>query len=107
MQPQNTGQGQQSQMIKTPEMNEKDILQDMLSMEKYLANGYNVAVSEMSNKPLFDVQMQLLQNTHNAQRQIFDLMYQKGFYQIASAQPQQIQQKAQEYTKDKSQFPFS
>lgn len=106
-QPQNQmtiGQGQQQT---GPEMVDQDYMNDILELQKYLANGYNVAVNEASNDQLYQVQIKHLQEIHQAQRNIYKLMNAQGWYPIEPAQPDKIMQKAQQFASYRSQFPYS
>lgn len=106
-QPQNQmvqGQGQQQT---GSEMVDRDYLNDTLALEKYLANGYNIATIEASNDQLYQVQLKHLQEIHQAQRNLFNLMNSKGWYQVEPAQSDKIMQKAQQFASYRSQFPYS
>lgn len=93
--------------VKTPEINDRDRLNEILSTEKYLANGYNMACNEASNESLYRVQLQLLNEIHDAQRNLFNLMQQKGWYKIEAENANKISQKAQQFANYRTQFPYS
>ncbi|SFI87537.1 spore coat protein [Thermoflavimicrobium dichotomicum] len=93
--------------IKGPEMNDRDRINDLLAFEKYLASGYNTAANEASNEQLFQVQMNLLNDIHRAQHDLFNLMQQKGWYKVEAAQMNQISQKAQQFANYRTQFPYA
>ncbi|WAH36395.1 spore coat protein [Alicyclobacillus dauci] len=99
---QNQGQSQNNQ---TPQMNDRDYMNDVLSTEKYLSDGFNVAVREASHQGLFQDMMQVLMQTQQNVRDVFDLMYQKGWYKVESANPQQVTQTATQFQSYKNQFP--
>jgi spore coat protein CotF len=92
--------------VKGPEINDRDIINDMLAMEKYMAAGYNTAVNEASNQQLFDIQLQLLNEVHRAQRDLFNLMHQKGWYKLEAAEQNKVTQKAKQFANYRSQFPY-
>lgn len=100
-----TGQGQQQ--LKTAEMNDRDFANDILELQKYLSTGYNIAVNEASNDSLYQVQLKHLQEIHQAQRDIFNLMNSKGWYKIEQASMDKVTQKAQQFASYRSQFPYS
>lgn len=91
--------------VKGPEMNDRDRINDILAMEKYLSNGYNVGLNEMQNPVLRQVIQSILNDVHTTQFQIFDQMFQKGWYKMTVADPQEIQQKHTQFSNYSSQFP--
>jgi spore coat protein CotF len=92
--------------VKGPQMNDRDRINDVLAMEKYLANGYNTAVNEAGNPALFQAQLQILNEVHQAQRDLFNLMHQKGWYKTEAANTNQITQKTQQFANYRTQFPY-
>lgn len=93
--------------VKGPQMNDRDFINEILATEKYLASGYNVAVNEASTQELFQTQLQMLTEVHQAQRDVFNLMNQKGWYKIDTADMNKISQKAQQFANYRTQFPYS
>ena len=85
---------------RTQGMTDRDRLQDMLSSEKFLANNWSVSGSEMVQQELFQDTMQFLNEVHGAHRQLFQVMNQKGWYQIDQADQQQISQAASQFTQN-------
>jgi spore coat protein CotF len=73
---------------------DKDRLNDMLSCEKFLSSNWSSAANEMVQQELFQDTLQFLNETHNAQRQLFQVMQQKGWYQTDQASQQQVSQTA-------------
>lgn len=92
--------------VKGPEMNDRDFINDILAMEKYLSNGYNTAVHEASTEQLYQLQMNHLTAVHEASRKLFGIMHQKGWYKTDAAQSMQIQQKTQQFANYRTQFPY-
>nr|WP_244527587.1 spore coat protein [Lihuaxuella thermophila] len=93
--------------VKGPEMNDRDLINDVLAMEKYLANGYNTAVNEASTEPLFQTQLRLLNEVHQAQRNLYNLMHQKGWYKLDTADAIQVSKKAEQFANYRTQFPYA
>ncbi|WP_124726653.1 spore coat protein [Staphylospora marina] len=113
MQQQPFGQGQTGAQVSTglpqvkgPEMNDRDRINDVLAMEKYICDGYNHATTEASNDTLFRTQMNLLNEVFQAHRDCFNLMHQKGWYKLEAASPQQVSQKARQFADYRTQFPY-
>lgn len=94
--------------IKGPEMNDRDRITDLLSTQKYLSDGYNNAVNEAGTDQLFQTVLQLLNEIHQSQREIFKLMQKKGWYKIEFEQDHtKISQKAQQFASHRTQFPYA
>ena len=91
--------------VKGPEMNDRDYVNDILSFEKYLSNGYNTGLNEAQHPQLHQTVQNLLNDVHQAQYELFELMFQKGWYKMKAADAQEIQQAHQQFTNYKSQFP--
>jgi spore coat protein CotF len=110
---QGTGQqpsgGQQTGLprVKGPEMNDRDRINDVLATEKYLTTAYNVAVNEASTEQLYQTQLSLLNELHQCQRDLYNLMQRRGWYKVDQAMPQAISQAAQQFTNYQTQFPYS
>ncbi|MFD1676749.1 spore coat protein [Alicyclobacillus fodiniaquatilis] len=98
-------QNMEQNVPKTPEMNDRDYLNDILATEKYLTDGFNVAVREASHDALFRDMLNILAETHQVTRDVYNLMYQKGWYKLEAGDAQQITQTAQQFQGYKSQFP--
>lgn len=109
-QPQGQQQGQQQQStlpkVKGPEMNDRDRLNDILSMEKYLTTAYSIAANEASSQWLYQDEMTILNELHECQRQLFNLMSKKGWYKIDPADQTQVNQTFQQFNNYQTQFPY-
>ncbi|MGI6149265.1 MAG: spore coat protein [Firmicutes bacterium] len=92
------------QQPKTPALNDRDRLNDMLLTEKYLTDGLNVFAREASHQSLHRDVMQILNQTHHAARELFNLMFEKGWYTLQAEQPSHIAQQQQKFTGYESQF---
>lgn len=76
---------------KTPQMNQRDVLNEILATEKYLTDSFNVFAREASHIELHSDLRLILDETHNCARNLFNVMFQKGFYKMETAPQQQIQ----------------
>jgi spore coat protein CotF len=90
----------------TPQMTDRDFINDILATEKYLSNSYNTAVHEASIPQLYQIQLKHLNNTHQAAWDLYQIMHQKGWYQVEPAENQKISQKATQFANYTSQFPY-
>lgn len=95
----------QTGMQQATEMTDRDRLNDILSTEKYLTDSFNVSAREASHDGLHQQIMQLFNETHQVARNVYNLMYQKGWYQLESANPQKVSQTAQKFQGYQSQLP--
>ncbi|PYI54429.1 spore coat protein [Paenibacillus flagellatus] len=91
--------------VKGPEFNDRDRINDILSYEKYLTAGYNTGLNEMQNPKLREAIGSILRDVHDNQFQLFDLMFQKGWYKMKAADKQEIGQAHQQFSNYKTQFP--
>ena len=90
--------------VKGPDFNDRDRINDMLSTEKYLTDGFNVFVRETSHQDLFRDVLHILTQTHHAARNLFNLMFEKGWYTLQTEQPGHIASQQQKFSGYQSQF---
>lgn len=86
---QNQKQSPQGQGI---QFADKDILQLALNESKHTAEALNSFILETANEQLRRDYMTVLGDVYNQQKQVYDLMEQKGFYSAENATAQQIAQ---------------
>jgi spore coat protein CotF len=110
----NPNQGMQNQTIqnpespvpKTPQMNERDFTNDLLTTEKYMTDSYKTFLNEASHQSIYQDVLDIFTETQNEQRQLYNLMFQKGWYKLEPAEQQKLQQKYQQFQGYKNQFPY-
>jgi hypothetical protein len=90
---------------KGTEFNDRDRLNDMLATEKWLTDGFNVFVRETSHQELYNDVLHVLTETHHACRDVFNLMFEKGWYSLHPEQPSHIADHYQKFSGYESQFP--
>lgn len=91
-----------------PEMNDRDRITDLLTTQKNLSAGYNLAVNEAGTDQLFQTILQLLNEVHQSQREIFKLMQKKGWYKLEFENDYpKINKKAQQFASYRTQFPYN
>jgi spore coat protein CotF len=76
---------------KTPQMNQRDILNEILATEKYLTDSFNIFSREASHIELHSDLRLILDETHNCTRNVFNIMFEKGFYKMETAPQQKLQ----------------
>ncbi|WP_338473156.1 spore coat protein [Niallia sp. XMNu-256] len=95
------------QLNKTPQMNDRDLLNDLLTTEKYMTNGYDTFLNEASHEALYQDLLQIYTETQNQQRHLYNLMFQKGWYKLEPEDQQTLQQKHKQfYNYTTTQFPY-
>ncbi len=99
-------QNPSSPVPKTPQMNERDFINDILTTEKYFSSSYGVALNEMSHQSLFQDISNIANETQMMQREIYNLMFQKGWYALEQAPAQALTQTYQQFSGYKSQLPY-
>lgn len=71
-------------------MQEKEIMTDLLTVEKLLAWNYSTFATECATQSVRTDVMNLLNDQHKLQSEIFDLMASKGWYPTEPAEQQKI-----------------
>lgn len=91
--------------VKGPEMNDRDYVNDILAFEKYISNGYNVGLNEAQNPKLHMQIQNILNDVHRCQFDLFNLMFQNGWYKMKAADKQEVSQAHNQFSNYKTQFP--
>ena len=82
-----------TEVPQTKEMNDKDYITTMLSFEKAMVKNYAVALTEASNNELYEDYYDMFSDVCSLQRQIYNLMFKKGWYCLETAEESKITQK--------------
>ncbi len=69
---------------------EKEMLSDALTAEKTATGLYNQFANECSHKDLRDEMMNLLNEEHGIQQDVFNYMHSKGYYPTPAAETTKI-----------------
>ena len=104
MQIKNEQSGQLS-TVKDSTMNDRDCLNDMLVTAKYLTDGFNVFTREASHRALHHDVQQILGQTHHEVRDLFNLLFEKGWYSLQAESTNQVAQAHQQFSNYQTQFP--
>lgn len=99
-------QNPETQIEKTVQLNDRDVINDFLATEKYMTDGYSTALNEVSNQTFYDTLLQIFTETQNQQRHLYNLMFKNGWYSLDKADQQQIDQAVQQFTGYMNQFPM-
>ncbi len=90
----------------TPQMNDKDRLTAILSIEKDLVKNYVIAMTEASNTVLHDHFFDLFNEIDTLQREIYELMFRKGWYCLETSEETKINEKLNNQMQEMSQLDF-
>lgn len=82
-----------TEVPETKEMNDKDYITTILSIEKAMVKDYAVALTEASNNDLYEDYCDMFNDVSNLQREIYNLMFRKGWYCLEKADQNKITQK--------------
>lgn len=88
----------------TNQMNDKDYITTILSMEKQVVKNYAVAMTEASNNDLYNDYHDMFDDVCELQREIYNLMFKKGWYCLEVANDDKIQQKLDSIQQEISQL---
>lgn len=117
----NNNQGQQTQnqnqnQIANPssttnvqgtEMTDRDRVTDVLASEKYLITSSNTAAWEASHQDLYQDIFTICTELQECHRDLYELMFQKGWYKLEAAEQQKLDQVYQQFTGYSSQLPYT
>lgn len=97
---QKSQQNQQGQTVPNGagmQLADKDILQICLNEAKHIATALHMFIQDANDEQLRRDYMTMLGDLYNQQKQIFDVMQQKGFCEVKTATPQEIAQAQQKF----------
>lgn len=91
-----SAQGQQSQQGQmsgqSAQVSDRDIMQVSLNEAKHMATALNTYIQEATNEQLRRDYMTVLGEIYSQEKQLYDYMQQKGYYNVKNATPQDISQ---------------
>ena len=72
------------------EMNDENYLNDILETEKNMSVNFTYALNEASNETLFNEIYEMFKQIKEAQRNLFELSFRKGFYTLEKVETNKI-----------------
>lgn len=72
------------------EMNDENYLNDILETEKNMSVNFTYALNEASNETLFNEIYEMFKQIKEAQRNLFELSFRKGFYTLEKSETNKI-----------------
>lgn len=88
-------------MTNCPEINnftDKNIMTDALCTQKNVTAGYNYSANESSNANVVNVMMDILNEEHCIQHDVFEEMSKRGWYPTEQAQDNKINEVKSTFT---------
>lgn len=92
--------------VKSPDMNDRDFINDGLSTCKYLTDSLNIAVREASHEKLHSDILKVLNETHQSCRELYNMMFQNGWYKLEAEEQQKLDQTYKQFNNYSTQFPY-
>ena len=75
------------------ELNDKDYINSVLSSLKEMSKNYVIAMTEASNEVLYERYFEMFNNISTLGRDVYELMFRKGWYSLEEAQEMKVNQK--------------
>ena len=75
--------------------NDKDYINSLLSCLKEMSKNYVIAMDEASNESLYEKYKEVFLVLTSLQREVYELMFRKGWYSLENVDTQKISQKSQ------------
>lgn len=89
----------------TKEMNDRDYLGVVLELEKNMSNNHSIAIDEASNDIRYNEYFDLFEDTKDMARELYDAMFQRGWYELEEAEAKDINEKIETFTKEMRELP--
>lgn len=78
-------------------MTEQDMMTDALSSQKFMTENYNLFANECSSPAIKSELMNILNEEHQIQHEVFSELQKRGWYQVEAADQNKINQAKQKY----------
>lgn len=75
--------------------NDKDYINSLLSCLKEMSKNYVMAMNEASNESLYEKYKEVFLVLTSLQREVYELMFRKGWYSLENVDTQKISQNSQ------------
>lgn len=81
-------------------LNEKDYITCLNATLKEMSKGYVTAMSEASSESLYSVYKEILEKVSDLQREVYEIMFRKGWYILEKCDANKINTKYQNFTQE-------
>jgi len=85
-------------MMKNQNFGDKEMLTDVLASQKYITDGYNTSANESMTPALRCDFVNILNEEHQIQSEVFTEMHNRGWYPVEAADQNKITQARQKYS---------
>ncbi len=76
-------------------LNDKDYLTILLTCLKDMEKNYVIALTEVSNENLYSKYVEIFNSLSSLQREVYEMMFRNGWYQLEKAEYDKVSQKYQ------------
>ena len=80
-------------------MSDKETLTDLLSTQKFITGAYNTFCCEAASSTVRNCLMNVLEDEHRIQEELFGTMSTRGFYPVTKAEYTKLNQTKQQFAK--------
>lgn len=84
-----------TEIPKGTKLNDKDYMNSLLSSLKEIVKNYSVALTEASNENLYNEYKTMFDEYSKLQREVYEIMFRKGWYSLEKAEQQKLDTKYQ------------
>lgn len=84
-----------TEVSKGKSINDKDYMNSLLSCLKEMVKNYATVLTEVSNETLYNEYKTTFDEYSSLQREVYELMFRKGWYMIEKAEQQKLDNKYQ------------
>ena len=84
-----------TEVPKGKSINDKDYMNSLLSCLKEMVKNYATVLTEVSNETLYNEYKTMFDEYSRLQREVYELMFRKGWYTIEQAEQQKLDNKYQ------------
>lgn len=79
-------------------MTDKELLEDVLSSQKFINSNYNMWAGECVNQKLKDAMLEILDEEHQIQMELFQEISGRGWYAVKNADQHEIETVKQKFS---------
>lgn len=69
---------------------DKEILNDGLCAQKAATGKFNMAATECAHEHVRNTMLNILEQEHSIQHEVFNMMHQRGFYETPAAEDKKV-----------------
>ena len=84
-----------TEVPKGTQINDKDYMNSLLGTLKEIVKNYAIALTEASNEKLYNEFKNMFDEYSSLQREVYELMFRKGWYTLEKSEQQKLDNKYQ------------